>query len=180
MLFLKLILNINRDKKKFFQEFQKGIPVGVLEEVGTTNRTGTTVEFWPDDTIFEVTEFNYETLSKRFKELAYLNPKITIQFKDNRVGKDETYHFEGGTRQFVEDLNKADAVSKPFQLVDKADDIEVDIAMLYNTSYHETLYSFVNNIKTPDGGTHEAGFRAGYLVLSQSMLLKMLDTKRKM
>ena len=157
----KLILNINRDKKKFFQEFQKGIPVGVLEEVGTTNRTGTTVEFWPDDTIFEVTEFNYETLSKRFKELAYLNPKITIQFKDNRVGKDETYHFEGGTRQFVEDLNKADAVSKPFQLVDKADDIEVDIAMLYNTSYHETLYSFVNNIKTPDGGTHEAGYRAG-------------------
>jgi DNA gyrase subunit B len=157
----KLILNINRDKKKFFQEFQKGIPVGVLEEVGTTNRTGTTVEFWPDDTIFEVTEFNYETLSKRFKELAYLNPKITIQFKDNRVGKDETYHFEGGTRQFVEDLNKADAVSKPFQLVDKAEDIEVDIAMLYNTSYHETLYSFVNNIKTPDGGTHEAGYRAG-------------------
>jgi DNA gyrase subunit B len=81
----KLILNINRDKKKYFQEFEKGIPVGVLEEVGTTNRTGTTVEFWPDDSIFEVTEFNYETLSKRFKELAYLNPKITIQFKDNRI-----------------------------------------------------------------------------------------------
>jgi DNA gyrase subunit B len=157
----KLILKINRNGKKYFQEFEKGIPVGVLEEVGTTNRTGTTVEFWPDDSIFEVTEFNYETLSKRFKELAYLNPKITIQFKDNRVGKDETYHFEGGTRQFVEDLNKADAISKPFQLVDKAEDIEVDIAMLYNTSYHETLYSFVNNIKTPDGGTHEAGFRAG-------------------
>ncbi len=157
----KLILKINRNGKKFFQEFGKGIPVGVLEEVGTTNRSGTSVEFWPDDTIMEVTEFNYETLSKRFKELAYLNPKITIQFKDNRVGKDETYHFEGGTRQFVEDLNKADLVTKPFQLVDKADDIEVDIALVYNTSYHETLYSFVNNIKTPDGGTHEAGFRAG-------------------
>ena len=157
----KLILKINREGKKYFQEFQKGIPVGVLEEVGTTNRSGTSVEFWPDDSIFEVTEFNYETLSKRFKELAYLNPKITINFKDNRVGKDETYHFEGGTRQFVEDLNKADAVTKPFQLIDKAEDIEVDIAMLYNSSYHETLYSFVNNIKTPDGGTHEAGFRAG-------------------
>jgi DNA gyrase subunit B len=157
----KLILKINREGKKYFQEFEKGIPVGQLEEVGTTNRSGTTVEFWPDDTIFEVTEFNYETLSKRFKELAYLNPKITINFKDNRVGKDETYHFEGGTRQFVEDLNKADAVTKPFQLVDKAEDIEVDIALLYNSSYHETLYSFVNNIKTPDGGTHEAGFRAG-------------------
>ncbi len=157
----KLILKINRNGKKFYQEFEKGIPIGTLEEVGNTNRTGTTVEFWPDDTIFEVTEFNYETLSKRFKELAYLNPKITIQFKDNRVGKDETYHFEGGTRQFVEDLNKAEPVTKPFQLVDKADDIEVDIALMYNSSYHETLYSFVNNIKTPDGGTHEAGFRAG-------------------
>ncbi len=157
----KLILKINRNGKKYFQEFEKGIPVGVLEEVGTTNRSGTSVEFWPDETIMEVTEFNYETLSKRFKELAYLNPKITIQFKDNRVGKDETYHFEGGTRQFVEDLNKADVITKPFQLVDKAEDIEVDIALLYNSSYHETLYSFVNNIKTPDGGTHEAGFRAG-------------------
>ncbi len=157
----KLILKINRDGKKYYQEFEKGIPTTVLEEVGTTNRTGTTVEFWPDDTIFEVTEFNYETLSKRFKELAYLNPRITINFKDNRVGKDETYHFEGGTKEFVQDLNKAEPISKPLQLIDKADDIEIDVAMMYNSSYHETLYSFVNNIKTPDGGTHEAGFRAG-------------------
>ena len=157
----KLILKINRDGKKYYQEFEKGIPTTVLEEVGTTNRTGTTVEFWPDDSIFEVTEFNYETLSKRFKELAYLNPRITINFKDNRVGKDETYHFEGGTKEFVQDLNKAEPISKPLQLIDKADDIEIDVAMMYNSSYHETLYSFVNNIKTPDGGTHEAGFRAG-------------------
>ncbi len=157
----KLILKINRDGKKYYQEFEKGIPTMPLEEVGNTNRTGTTVEFWPDDTIFEVTEFSYETLSKRFKELAYLNPKIVISFKDNRVGKEEVYHFEGGTRQFVEDLNKADAVTKPIRIEEKVDDLEIDIALLYNTSYHEKLYSFVNNIKTPDGGTHEAGFRAG-------------------
>ncbi len=157
----KLILKINRDGKKYYQEFEKGIPTMPLEEVGNTNRTGTTVEFWPDDTIFEVTEFSYETLSKRFKELAYLNPKIVISFKDNRVGKEEVYHFEGGTRQFVEDLNKADAVTKPMRIEEKVDDLEIDIALLYNTSYHEKLYSFVNNIKTPDGGTHEAGFRAG-------------------
>jgi DNA gyrase subunit B len=157
----RLILKIDRGGKSYYQEFEKGIPKAPLEEVGTTKKTGTTVEFWPDDSIFEVTEFNYETLSKRFKELAYLNPKITIRFKDNRVGKDETYHFEGGTAQFVEDLNRADAISKVFQLVSKAEDVEVDIAMLYNTTYSEILYSFVNNIKTPDGGTHEAGFRAG-------------------
>ncbi len=157
----KLILKINRNGKKYYQEFGKGIPVSPLEEVGTTNRTGTTVEFWPDDSIFEVTEFSYETLAKRFKELAYLNPEISISFKDNRVGKEELYHFEGGTRQFVEDLNKADAVTKPIRLKERVDDLEIDIALLYNTSYHEKLYSFVNNIKTPDGGTHEAGFRAG-------------------
>ncbi len=157
----KLILKINRDGKKYYQEFEKGIPTTKLDEVGTTNRTGTSVEFWPDDSIFEVTEFNYETLSKRFKELAYLNPKITITFKDNRVGKEEVYHFEGGTKQFVEDLNKAEPISKPLQIIDKAEDIEIDIAVMYNSSYHEVLYSFVNNIKTPDGGTHEAGFRAG-------------------
>ena len=157
----KLILKINRQGKKYYQEFEKGIPVMPLEEVGTTNRTGTTVEFWPDDSIFEVTEFSYDILAKRFKELAYLNPKISITFKDNRIGKEEVYHFEGGTRQFVEDLNKADAITKPIRMEEALEDIEVDIAMLYNTSYHEKLYSFVNNIKTPDGGTHEAGFRAG-------------------
>ncbi len=157
----KLILKINRQGKKYYQEFEKGIPTMPLEEVGTTNRTGTTVEFWPDDTIFEVTEFNYDILAKRFKELAYLNPKISITFKDNRIGKEEVYHFEGGTRQFVEDLNKSDAITKPIRMEEAMEDIEVDIAMLYNTSYHEKLYSFVNNIKTPDGGTHEAGFRAG-------------------
>ncbi|HHD84279.1 MAG TPA: DNA gyrase subunit B, partial [Campylobacteraceae bacterium] len=157
----RLILKINRGGKKYYQEFEKGIPTMPLEEVGTTNRTGTTIEFWPDDTIFEVTEFSYDILARRFKELAYLNPRISITFRDNREGKEEVYHFEGGTRQFVEDLNKADAITKPIRMEEAMEDIEVDIAMLYNTSYHEKLLSFVNNIKTPEGGTHEAGFRAG-------------------
>ncbi len=157
----KLILKINRGGKKYYQEFEKGVPTMPLEEVGTTNRTGTTIEFWPDDTIFEVTEFSYDILAKRFKELAYLNPRITITFKDHREGKEEVYHFEGGTTQFVTDLNKTDAITKPIRIEGAPEDIEIDIAMLYNTSYHEKLYSFVNNIKTPEGGTHEAGFRAG-------------------
>ncbi len=157
----KLILSINRDSKKFHQEFEKGIPVIELGEVGRTNRSGTSIEFWPDDSIFEVTEFDYEILSRRFKELAYLNPKIIIIFKDNRIGKEEEYHFEGGTTQFVQDLNKVDAITKPIRIEEAIEDIEVDIAILYNNSYHEKLYSFVNNIKTSDGGTHESGFRGG-------------------
>ena len=157
----KLILTIKRGGEEFRQEFSKGIPQTPLEVIGTTKKTGTTVEFWPDDSIFETTDFNFETLSVRFKELAYLNPKITINFKDNRVGKKETFHFDGGIEQFVIDLNRKQQVSKPFYFQDKGEDIEVDIAIMYNDTYSETLYSFVNNIKTPDGGTHEAGFRAG-------------------
>ncbi len=178
----RLILKIDRDGKKHYQEFEKGIPTMPLEVVGETNRTGTTIEFWPDDTIFEVTEFSFDILSKRFKELAYLNPNITITFKDNRVGKKEVYHFEGGTKQFVEDLNKADAIIKPLQIQDSAEDIQVDIALLYNTTYQEKLYSFVNNIKTPEGGTHEAGFRAGLTraiskYISNNASQKEKDTK---
>jgi DNA gyrase subunit B len=157
----RLVMQIKRDGKEYRQEFVKGVPQTDLEVISNTRKTGTSIEFWPDKTIFETTEFEFETLAKRFRELAYLNPKITIIFKDNRVGKSEKYHFEGGLEQFVLDLNKKDQVTKPFFFSEGVDDIEVDISLMYNSSYSETLFSFVNNIKTPDGGTHEAGFRAG-------------------
>lgn len=157
----KLVLNIKRDGKLHRQEFAKGIPQTDLEVIKTTNRTGTSVEFWPDDTIFEITKFDREILAKRFKELAYLNPKITINFKDQRDGFNETYHFDGGLESFVTDMNKSNPVSKAVSFSGGEDDVIVDFALLYNETYSENLLSFVNNIKTPDGGTHEAGFRAG-------------------
>ncbi|HEF5627323.1 TPA: DNA gyrase subunit B, partial [Campylobacter jejuni] len=129
--------------------------------IGKSKKTGTTIEFWPDDQIFEVTEFDYEILAKRFRELAYLNPKITINFKDNRVGKHESFHFEGGISQFVTDLNKKEALTKAIFFSVDEEDVNVEVALLYNDTYSENLLSFVNNIKTPDGGTHEAGFRMG-------------------
>ncbi|RAZ56567.1 DNA topoisomerase (ATP-hydrolyzing) subunit B [Campylobacter hyointestinalis] len=157
----KLVLNIKRDGKLHRQEFAKGIPQTDLEVIKTTNKTGTSVEFWPDDTIFEITKFDREILAKRFKELAYLNPKITINFKDQRDGFNETYHFDGGLESFVTDMNKSNPVSKAVSFSGGEDDVIVDFALLYNETYSENLLSFVNNIKTPDGGTHEAGFRAG-------------------
>ena len=157
----RLILKINTNGKKHIQEFKKGIPINILKEDGNTNLKGTSVEFWPDFSIFEPVEFNYETLSKRFKELAYLNPKITINFEDERIDKKEVYHFEGGVRQFVEDMNKKIAVSNSILITKKLEDMEMDIALMYNDSYTEHLLSFVNNIKTADGGTHESGFRTG-------------------
>ncbi|MGP1533286.1 MAG: DNA topoisomerase (ATP-hydrolyzing) subunit B [Campylobacter sp.] len=157
----KLVVNIKRDGKLHRQEFSKGIPQSDLEIIKTTNRTGTQVEFWPDDSIFEVTEFDDEILTKRFRELAYLNPKITINFKDQRNGRNESFHYEGGLESFVTDLNKNEAVSKAISFSGGEEDVLVDFALMYNDTYSENLLSFVNNIKTPDGGTHEAGFRAG-------------------
>ena len=157
----KLVVNIKRDGKLHRQEFSKGIPQSDLEIIKMTNRTGTQVEFWPDDSIFEIMEFDDEILTKRFRELAYLNPKITINFKDQRNGRNESFHYEGGLESFVTDLNKNEAVSKAVSFSGGEEDVLVDFALMYNDTYSENLLSFVNNIKTPDGGTHEAGFRAG-------------------
>lgn len=157
----KLILTIKKDGNVYRQEFAKGIPTTNLEIVKTTNRSGTTIEFWPDETIFETTNFEKKILITRFKELAYLNPKIVINLKDQRDGSKEKFHFEGGLDQFVNDLNKKDVVAKSVFFSESVEDLEIDFALLYNTSYEEKLFSFVNNIKTPEGGTHEAGFRGG-------------------
>ncbi len=157
-----LKMTIHRDGQIFEQNFKAGIPTAPLEITGTTRKHGTTIEFAADPSIFtETIIFEYEYLAKRFKELAYLNPQIKIIFKDERIDKEETYHFEGGILQYVQDLNKKEQVAAPYSFSDKIEDIEVDIAFMYNDTYDEKLYSFVNNIRTPNGGTHEAGFRAG-------------------
>lgn len=157
-----LKMTIHRNGEIFEQDFKKGIPQEILKAIGTTKKTGTTIEFSPDPSIFtETTIFEFEYLAKRFKELAYLNPFITIKFSDERTGVKEDYHFEGGIAQYVADLNKKQEVAKVFEFNSKIEDIEFDIALMYNDTYDEKVYSFVNNIRTPNGGTHEAGFRAG-------------------
>ena len=175
----KLVLNIKRDGKLHRQEFAEGIPQSDLEAVKTTNKTGTSIEFWPDDTIFEITKFDREILAKRFKELAYLNPKITINFKDQRDGFKESYHFEGGLESFVTDMNKSNPVSKAVSFSGGEEDVIVDFALLYNETYSENLLSFVNNIKTPDGGTHEAGFRAGLTRAITNYITANANTREK-
>lgn len=155
----KLIMTIYKNGKIYQQIFERGIPKTNLEIIGDTQKRGTVIEFFPDDEIFETTHFSDNILSNRFKELAYLNPKVTIEFKDERVDFYEKYHFEGGITQFVSDLNKHQAISKVFYIHDIADEVDVEVALMYNDTYEEKFFSFVNNIKTPDGGTHESGFR---------------------
>jgi DNA gyrase subunit B len=157
-----LHLTVFRDGHIHEQDFKKGIPVQLLEMTGNTRKSGTKVEFWPDDTIFtESVSFQSTILTRRFKELAYLNPKISIIFTDERENIKETFHFEGGLKQFVEDMNTEQPLSQAQFFQGKAEDIEIDIALMYCDSDNEKVFSFVNNIKTIDGGTHEAGFGAG-------------------
>ncbi|MDF1876344.1 DNA topoisomerase (ATP-hydrolyzing) subunit B [Sulfurimonas sp. SAG-AH-194-L11] len=156
-----LKMTIHREGQIFEQNFKEGIPQEALAVTGTTRKTGTTIEFAADPTIFTDTiTFEYEYLSRRFKELAYLNPFITIKFNDERDGTKEVYHFEGGIAQYVTDMNKKTTVADVYSFTQKVEDIEFDVALMYNESYEEKLASFVNNIRTPNGGTHEAGFRA--------------------
>ena len=157
-----LKMTIFREGQIHEQNFKEGIPQEPLAVIGTTRKTGTTIEFAADATIFTDTiTFEYEYLAKRFKELAYLNPFITIKFNDERTGTKEIYHFEGGIAQYVADMNKKVKVADVFSFSSKVEDIEFDVALMYNDAYDEKLASFVNNIRTPNGGTHEAGFRAG-------------------
>ncbi|TKI70864.1 DNA topoisomerase (ATP-hydrolyzing) subunit B [Sulfurimonas crateris] len=157
----ELKMTIYRNGEIHEQDFKKGIPQEALSIIGKTRKTGTTIEFAPDPSIFtETVTFEFEYLARRFKELAYLNPFITINFSDERTNVSQTYHFEGGIAQYVTDLNKKQEVAKVFEFSSKIEDIEFDIALMYNDSYEEKVYSFVNNIRTPNGGTHEAGFRA--------------------
>lgn len=157
----KLIATIQRQGNIYSQEFSQGIPTSEFEILGASKKTGTRIEFWPDASIFETLDFNYETLAKRFRELAYLNPKIKITFKDARSNQKEIFQFQGGIKQFVEDLNNKEVLAKAVFFSQSVEDVNLEFAFLYNTSFSENLISFVNNIKTPDGGTHEAGFRAG-------------------
>jgi len=175
-----LHLTIFKDKEVHTQSFEKGIPTAPLVSGNRTNKHGTKIEFWPDETIFtETVTFQKEILMKRFKELCYLNPKITIDFRDERDGTKELFHFEGGIKQFVEDMNTKEPLSSAQFFQGKADDIEIDIALMYCNADSEKSLSFVNNIKTPEGGTHEAGFRAGLTRSMASYISKNANAKEK-
>jgi DNA gyrase subunit B len=175
-----LHLTIFKDGQIHEQTFKEGIPQEPLKVTGTTRKKGTKIEFWADGTIFtESTTFQKEILMKRFKELAYLNPKITIDFRDERDGTKELYHFEGGIKQFVEDMNTKEPLSQAQFFQGKADDIEIDIALMYCNADSEKSLSFVNNIKTAEGGTHEAGFRAGLTRSMASYISKNASAKEK-
>jgi len=143
------------------QEFEGGKPQGSLKKVGTTTKRGTRVTFKPDPTIFTTTKFLYDVLQKRLRELAFLNSGVRIQFKDERNGESEEFHYERGLVEFIEFLNRASETlhSEVIYVKTEADDVQIEIAIQYANEYTENLHSYVNNIYIPDGGTHVSGFR---------------------
>lgn len=156
-----LSVEVRRDGKIWVQSFGHGKPTSEVKEAGESEWSGTKVRFKPDPTIFQVTEFDYAYLRERLMELAYLNAGLRIRINDERTEKEEEFFFEGGIRQFVEHLNKArEKLQAPFFFEKQADSVDVQFALQYTNSYSENIYSFVNGIKTIEGGTHLAGFKA--------------------
>ena len=159
----RMDVQVKRDGKIYEIAFERGNTVEPMRVVGETSETGTRVHFVPDDEIFTVTEYSYETLRHRLRELAFLNHGITIALYDERENPvhSEVFHFEGGISSFVEHLNrnKEKINPEPIYFNGAKDDTMVEIAIQYNDSYQENIYSFVNNINTEEGGTHLAGFK---------------------
>ncbi len=158
---------VHRDGKIYQQEYSCGKPMTAVVEMGTTDYRGTIVHFKPDDSIFTVTEYRFETLSARMRELSYLNKGITITLTDERETKadgeplSETYYSQGGLREFVAFLDSAREllIPEPVYIEHDKGIVPVEVALLYNDSYSENVHSYVNNINTHEGGTHVAGFR---------------------
>lgn len=158
-----LEVEVNRDGKKYLQRYVRGRPEADVQEIGTSDTTGTKTTFKPDPKIFETTNFDYDVLSNRLRELAFLNRGLTISIRDLRSpeGQAEIFAYQGGIVEFVEYLNKKKQPlhEKPIYFERQRDDMVVEIAMQYTTSYTENVYSFANNINTPEGGTHIIGFK---------------------
>ena len=157
---------VHREGKVFEQEYKQGIPVASVKEIGTTDITGTNITFTPDDEIFDTREFKFETLATRMKELSFLNKGLYLSLTDEREKKDGEfkkieYFSEGGLTEFVKflDESRTPIIETPIHVIGKEDNVEVEVALQYNTSYSENIFSFVNNINTREGGTHVGGFR---------------------
>lgn len=153
---------VHRGGKIYRQRYARGTPTTQVEVIGETGYRGTIVRFKPDGQIFPAADFDYETIKERLRELAFLNRGVRIGIKDERGNLEETFFFEGGLVQFVEYLNKTRTkLHQPLYFKKEVGNIEAEIALQYTASYSESIYSFANDIKTVDGGTHVSGFRTG-------------------
>lgn len=183
-----LKVEVFRDKQIYFMEFSKGVPFEDVKVIGTTDFRGTKVTFKPDSEIFETLEYSFDILSKRLRELAFLNKGITITISDERPeGKNHVFCYPGGLVSFIQylDENKVSLHPQPLYFFQTRENTEIEIAMQYNDSYNENIFSFANNINTVDGGTHLSGFKKGLTraintYIAKNNLLKNNNNKLEM
>ena len=157
----KMIAESKREGKIYRQEYERGNAKTGVKEVGKSDETGTTITFWPDDKIFSTTEYEFNVLATRFREIAFLNAGLKIVLTDERKDRKEEFHYEGGLSEFVKFLNKTKEViySKPVYFKKQTDSTIIEVAIQYNSGYQENIFSFVNTINTVEGGTHIIGFK---------------------
>ncbi|MBQ2915120.1 MAG: DNA topoisomerase (ATP-hydrolyzing) subunit B [Clostridia bacterium] len=159
-----LVVEVDQDGKHHYQKYKRGVPQGRLEVVGEASTTGTKVTFMPDDQIFETCEWEYDRLKTRLREVAYLNKGITINLRDEREGRErnETFCYQGGLAEFVENYNKAKTTIFPQPLyIDRSvKEGQIEIAIQFNDSYAEVVHAYANNINTEEGGAHLEGFKS--------------------
>ena len=177
----KLAVTVYRNGKEYKQSYVRGVPDARVKQGGNSQKTGTRVQFWPDDTIFETTEYNFDTLSKRLRELAFLNAGIKITLRDERKnGKEHLFQFKGGIVSFVQHLNetKTPVIKKPIYFHSLKEKMDVEIAIQYIDTYTETVFTYANNINTKEGGTHLIGFKSALTrVLNDFLKREKLDKK---
>ncbi len=176
-----LEVKVMRNNKVYFQRYEKGVPVIDLRECGTSTSTGTEVRFWPDEEIFGSILFEYDRLATRLRELAFLNPGVKISLSEENSGKNDVYQYEGGIVSFVEYLNKSKRIlHEPIFFSKSEDNVQVDLALQYNDGYMENTFSFANNIKTIEGGTHLSGFKTALTRVVNSYISKKKLTDEKL
>ncbi|EJW18824.1 DNA topoisomerase (ATP-hydrolyzing) subunit B [Paenibacillus alvei] len=171
-----LVVTVKRDGHIHQQEYRRGVPQADLEIIGDTEETGTTIRFQPDPEVFtETTEYDYDTLLSRIRELAFLNKGIQMVLTDERTGQSETFKYDGGIKEFVEYLNRnrEKMHEQPIYVEGSKDYITCEVALQYNDSYTENIYSFANNIHTHEGGTHESGFKSALTRIINDYARKM-------
>ena len=177
----KMIVGVYRDNKIYRQEYTRGVPTGPVKTTGETQKNGTRIQFWPDTEIFEETDYNFDTLSKRLRELAFLNANIKITLRDERdekkkkaKGREHIFQFKGGIVSFVEHLNesKTPLIKKPIYFHCLRNNIDIEIALQYIDTYTETVFTYANNINTREGGTHLIGFKSALTRVLNDQLKK--------
>jgi len=157
---IKMTVEVKRDGKVCRQTYEKGIPVTPVEFTGSSNETGTIVTFWPDSTIFETTEFNFDVLSSRLRELAFLNKGLEISIRDDRTGSEHVFKYDGGIKSFVDFINQnKKSLHEVVYISGEKNSTQLEAAFQYNEGYLDNIFSFVNTINTTEGGTHLTGFR---------------------